>query len=52
MLSVKLSVLSMMRQFVQGFHPEDFQRSGARGGTHPDIAQPGPGTTDWDSMYG
>ena len=35
----------------QGFNPGDFQRPGGRGGTHPDLDQPGPGSTDWDSMY-
>lgn len=34
----------------QGFRPEDFQRQ--QGKPHPDMMQPGPGRTDWDSFFG
>lgn len=40
---------------LQGFHPEDFQRSARRDpgcrDVHPDIMPPGPGRFD-DSMFG
>ncbi|KAK9804965.1 hypothetical protein WJX73_004976 [Symbiochloris irregularis] len=38
---------------MEGFNPGDFQRPGrGAGGLHPDLAQPAPGSTDWESMYG